>query len=551
MTAKIIMFVLAMACVFSASGQQEEKIAKPQKLVVGIVIDQMRQEHLHRFYAKFGNGGFKRILRDGFELKNAHYNYLPTVTAPGHASVYTGTTPAFHGIIGNDWFDKENKKDVYCVEDSRYSVVGNDKAAGNVSPSRLLTTTITDELKLFTQKKAKVVGISFKDRGAVLAAGHLPDGAYWFDSKSGGFVTSTYYMTQLPFWMQKFNSRKLADKYVSQVWNTYHPITQYTESLPDDNPYETKLAGKDKPVFPYDLKIMDEADRYSLLPLTPFANDYLTELAKAAMEGEKLGQDEWTDFLSISYSATDILGHDVGPQSVEIEDMYIRLDKNLEDLLKELDSRVGPANYMLFLTSDHGVAENAQHLTDNRIPAGYFNSAHVKANLVERLQKYFPGREIIQEVAGGQVYLSHEQFKNEPRVGGIDLIISAELISNFLMEVEGIANVYSESVLRQGRFDEEGIKGMVIRGYHPKRSGDLVVVLEPGWYEYGKIQGSTHGSPYSYDTHVPVLFYGNGIKKGSSVKYHPITDIAPTLSVLLNIKFPNGCTGQPITELFE
>lgn len=546
----MMVIVLILTGFFQVMAQGEVKQKKP-KLVVGIVVDQMRQEYLYRFYDKYGSGGFKRILNEGFELKNAHYNYIPTVTAPGHASVYTGTTPAIHGIIGNEWYDKESKSEVNCVQDKAWLPVGNPSANGAISPSRLLTTTITDELELSTQKKAKVIGVSFKDRGAVLPAGHMPDGAFWYDFKTGNFITSTYYMKQLPDWMIKFNERKLAEKYLLQSWNTFYPVTEYTESMADDNPYETKMAGKEKPVFPYDLKTVSAEEKYSVLANTPFANDYLTELAKAAIDGAQLGKDEWTDFLSVSYSSTDMLGHNMGPQSVEVQDMYIRLDKNLEDLLKTLDARVGAGNYLLFLTADHGVAENAQHLKDSRIPAGYFSPGNAKANLAEYLARYFPGKEMIEEIYYDQVYLNHDQFRNDPRVSGIDMLISSELISNYLMEVDGVANVYTESVIRQGRFDEGGIKGMVIRGHHPKRSGDLVVVLEPGWYTYGMIQGSTHGSPYTYDTNVPVLFYGSGIKKGSSVEYHPVTDIAPTLSVLLKIKFPNGCTGQPVGELFE
>lgn len=553
MIGKVIMISAGLVAMWLSEvmAQNGEKSESRQKLVVGIVVDQMRQEYLYRFYNKYGNGGFKRILSGGFEIKNGHYNYAPTVTGPGHASIYTGTTPAIHGIIGNDWYDKESKTDVNCVGDPNYMPVGNPEGNGDVSPWRLLTSTITDELKLSTQKKAKVIGISIKDRGAVLPAGHLPDCAFWFDNKTGGFISSTYYMTKLPAWMEKFNQLKLADKYLSQSWNTYYPIAQYTESLPDENPYETKMFGKEKPAFPYDLKALKEKDGYNVLPYTPFANDYLTELAKSAIEGEKLGQDEWMDFLTISYSSPDMLGHEMGPQAVEIEDMYVRLDKNIEDLLKTLDSRIGADNYLLFLTADHGVAETAQYLKDSKIPGGYFNAENTKVNLIEHLKRYFPSKDVIEEINYDQVYLNHAQFQNEPRVSGIDLLITTELASNYLMEVDGVANVYSENVIRQGRFDEGGIKGMIIRGYHPKRSGDLVMVLEPGWYSYGKIQGSTHGSPYSYDTHVPMLFYGSGIKKGSSVEYHPITDIAPTLSVLMKIKFPNGCTGQPIKELFD
>lgn len=530
---------------------QAPDVSKRPKLVVGIVVDQMRQEYLYRFANKFGEGGFKRLMGDGFYLRNAHYNYAPTLTGPGHASVYTGSTPAIHGIISNDWYDKALKKGVNCVGDPSQKSVGAEGKAG-ISPVRLLSSTITDELRLATQKRSKVIGISLKDRGAVLPAGHMANAAYWYDSKTGKFISSTYYMTSLPAWAEKFNQLNLPDKYLSQEFNTLLPIDQYTESGPDDTPYESKMLGKDRPTFPYNLKeLRKKKDGYDLLVSTPFANDYLLEMAKAAINGEQLGADEWTDFLTISFSTTDIIGHAMGPNAVEVEDTYLRLDRNMEDLLKTLDQKLGQNNYTLFLTADHAVADVAQYLKDNKVPAGYFNPANAKAMLNEYLQRYFPDRELIETIDGDQVFFNREAFQRDPKSSGVDMIVATELAVNFLLAQDGVANVFPESVIRQSRYDEGGVKGMVTRGYHPKRSGDLVIVLEPGWYASTRIQGTTHGSPYTYDTHVPVLFYGHGIKKGSSVRYHPITDIAPTISVLLNIKFPNSCTGQPIAELFE
>lgn len=544
----ILLFVLALSGM--ANGQVKNS-PHPPKLVVGIVVDQMRAEYLYRFESKMGSGGFRRLTGEGFMVKNAHYNYVPTVTGPGHASVYTGSTPAIHGIIGNDWYDKTLKKNVNCVSDPDQKPVGVEEGNGDVSPWRLLATTVTDELKLATQKRAKVIGVSIKDRGAVLPAGHMADGAYWYDSKTGYFITSTYYKTQLPEWVVKFNGQNLPDKYLSREWKTLLPLNEYVESGPDDTPYEVKIGGKEHPVFPYDLKRLRKPNDYDLLTSTPFANDYLTEMAKAAISGEKLGADDITDFLAISYSSTDILGHGVGPEAVEIEDMYLRLDKNVEELLKTLDDKVGAGNYTVFLTADHGVADVAQFSKDNRLPGGYFNSPKVMSDLNEYLQTYFPGKKIVEHADGSQVFFDQDIFENDPKSSGVQLLIATELTINFLLKQDGVANAYSENVLRQGSYGEEGIKGMVIRGYNPKRCGDVVLVLEPGWYPATRIEGTSHGSPYTYDTHVPMVFYGNGIKKGSSVQYHRITDIAPTVSALLKIKFPSGCTGQPVQELFE
>jgi predicted AlkP superfamily pyrophosphatase or phosphodiesterase len=544
-------FILNMLLCHVLFAQQQKPDAKP-KLVVGIVVDQMRQEYLYRFYDKFNQGGFKRLMNDGFMLKNGHYNYAPTVTGPGHASVYTGTTPAMHGIIGNEYYDKVSKDFVNCVEDSLFKPVGNDAANGRLSPSRMLTSTVTDELKLFTQKRAKVIGVSIKDRGAILPAGHMADAAYWYDSKSGKFISSTYYMTKLPEWLNKFNAQNLVEKYLSQDWQTLLPIEQYTESGPDDSPYERKFSGKDRATFPYKLsQLKSKNDSYGLLTATPFSNDYLTQMTFAALTGEQMGKDGITDFLCVSFSAPDAIGHAVGPNAVEVEDTYLRLDRNIEELLKKLDTEVGQGNYTVFLTADHAVADVPQFLKDNKIPSGYFSNAYLKAKLDEFLATYYPGKSFIENISNHQIFLNHDAFSQDPRASGMDMYLITELIGKYLMSMEGVANYYTEATLRQGNYGEDGIKGKVIRGYHPKRSGDIAFILESGWTESGSIQGTTHGSPYSYDTHVPILFYGHGIKKGSSTRLHSITDIAPTISTILRIKFPSGSTGQPVAEMFE
>lgn len=546
----IFYFIFLFGLVLNIQAQSSKK--DQPKLVVGIVIDQMRQEYLYRFESKFGAGGFKRLMNEGFMLKNAHYNYTPTCTGPGHAAIYTGATPSIHGIIGNEWYDKELKKKVNCVEDGKQKPIGSDVGKGDISPWRLLSSTITDELELATQRRAKVIGISMKDRGAVLPAGHTPDGAYWYDGKTGKFITSTYYKAALPLWVDQFNELNLADKYLNQEWKTILPIDQYVESGPDDTPYETKFAGKEQVTFPYNLKELRKLNgNFDLIKKTPFANDLLTDLAKATLLAEAMGKDEWTDFLTVSYSATDVLGHADGPNSIEIEDMYIRLDKNMEDLLNYLDKEIGSDTYTVFLTSDHGVADIPQYLKDLKIPAGKLNMANLEVKVNDFLQRYYPGKKVIESISNEQVFLNQELFIGDPKSSGIDLLIATELISKFLITIDGIAEVYTEGLIRQGSYSEGGGKGMVIRGFHTKRSGDIAFSLQSGWTDESESKGTGHGSSYTYDTHVPVLFYGVGIKKGSSSHYHTITDIAPTLSILLKIKFPSGCTGQPIVELLD
>ena len=518
------------------------------KLVVGIVVDQMRQEYLYRYYEQFGYGGFKRIMEEGFMVKNMHYNYTPTYTGPGHASVYTGTSPAVHGIVGNSWYSKKEDAAVYCAGDGSVHQVGTVGEGGRVSPHRMLTSTITDELRLSNQMNSKVIGISIKDRGASLPAGHIGNAAYWFDSGSGYFVTSTYYMDKLPLWVVNFNDRQLALRYLSETWDPSLPINRYVASGPDKSPYEVKIGGKERPTFPYDLKEMSKDKKnYGLLTTTPFGNDLVTEMALAALQGEDLGKDLYPDFLAISFSSTDIAGHAFGPNSVELEDTYIRLDKNMERLLSTLDAKIGRENYLLFLTADHAVADVPQRMIDLKIPAGYFRAPTMKVDIEAHLVHYYGEGDWVINVSNRQVFLNRKLIHDKK------LILSEvqEKVAEFLRSLEGVALSYTAHDLIASDFDEGGIKGLLVRGFNQKRSGDVVFELEPAWLESNRVAGTTHGSAYTYDTHVPMLWLGWGIKSGFSNRYYAITDIAPTLAMLLDIKLPNGCTGRPILEVLE
>ena len=544
-------FLFALLTLASFAQGQSDFNEKP-KLMVGIVVDQMRYEYLNRYYDTFGQGGFKRLINDGFVLENAHYNYTPTVTGPGHASVYTGTTPSIHGIIGNDWYDKDLDKHVNCVNDPRFAPVGSSGGNGDVSPWRMRSTTVTDELKINSQGNSKVISISWKDRGAVLPGGHAPNGAYWVDIKSTAFITSTYYQQQLPKWLVDFNTRGLPDLYLSGVWKPIMPLAKYIQSGPDNSPYENILPGKETPTFPYNLsELRTKSSDFEVLYVTPFSNDYITEVTLAALSGEKLGKGQWTDFLAISYSAPDALGHAVGPNAVELQDMYIRLDKNLEHLLNKLDEQVGKGNYTVFLTADHAVAEVPQSLVDKKMPGGYLDYKKIREDLNAYLAPYYANGEVVKVISNNQLFFNYDVFDNDPKSAGVQMMVASELITQFLKKVEGIADVYSQTLINMGDYNEGGMKGMAIRGYHQKRSGDLVIIPESGYFSSSSRTGTTHGTGYSYDTHVPIIFYGMGVKKGSSSQYHSITDIAPTVSRILKIQFPSGTTGQPIVEILD
>ncbi|WKN33076.1 alkaline phosphatase family protein [Porifericola rhodea] len=541
----MLLWALACFCLLTAFSPKTEPDQRP-KLVVGIVVDQMRQEYLLRFYDQFGEGGFKRLMNRGFMARNGHYNYIPTYTGPGHASVYTGTTPATHGVIANDWYSRELKRTVYCAEDTSVSAVGGSEKAGKISPKNMLSTTITDQLKMSTQGRSKVIGISIKDRGSALPAGHMADAAYWYDGSTGEMMTSTYYMETLPEWVQDFNRQQLPKEYLSQKWNTLLPIEEYTASTSDDNPYEVVFNGKDTPTFPYDLKKANKGSgNYSLLSTTPFGNSLVVDFAKATLKAESLGQGENTDFLAVSFSSTDYIGHAFGAQSIELQDTYIRLDRELEDFFNTLDEQVGEGNYLVFLTADHAVVDVPKLLVDARMPGGYLNASKI-SNIINQdlVQKYGEGQWI--EHTSSQIVLNHELIAEKK----IMLEEVQDYVATRLMNFKGIKETYTASTMRKYEYTR-GQRKLLQMGYNFQRSGDVLFTIEPGFLNSSRMQGTSHGTGYNYDTHVPILFYGWGVKAGKSVAYHTITDIAPTLSMILNIALPDGADGQPIQELFE
>lgn len=553
------------------------------RLVVGIVVDQMAYDFLVRFRDKYGDDGFERLTGGGFIFRNAKIDYVPTTTGPGHASIYTGAPPSVHGIIGNDWFVRAPENgETYCARDDTASLVGEGgEKSGHLSPANMLTSTVSDELRLATGMKSRVIGIALKDRAAILPAGHLGSAAYWLDDESGEWVTSTYYYRSaglkegekpdLPEWVRDFNEKNSAEHFVNSpgidgVWKTLRDISDYTESLPDDTPYEKSIRGKDEktgeygePVFPYVLKdvLADNPEETKgqygrLIKATPFGDTITKDFAVTAIRGEGLGKGGVTDFLAISFSSPDIIGHYYGPRSVEVEDAYLRLDLDIADLLDTLDREVGEDNYLVFLTADHGVADVPQYLQDEGVPAGYFmEDDEVISRLNEHLGKKFKlgGIKFVLAYNNQQVYLDRGLITDKP---GLSLDKVEREAADYLMTLDGVADAVTSSELNGADFSS-GVRELVQNGYNPKRSGDVAVIMEPGWIEYkekyGK-KGTTHGSPYDYDTHVPIIFYGWNIAHGQSVRLVSITDIAPTISALLKIPYPNGATGNPLSELF-
>lgn len=523
--------------------------SKP-KLVVGIVVDQMRYDYLSRFYSKFGEGGFKKLISKGYNVKNAHFNFSATKTAVGHSSIHTGTTPVNHGILSNDWYDKSSKTYINCVGDDRYKTVGTSSDNGQRSPSRLQTTTISDQLHLAQNMNGKVIGMSSKDRGAILPVGHTANAAYWYDGGDHGkFISSTYYLEKLPKWVLDFNNSGKAENYISKPWDTYYNISTYTESIEDNNPYEQVLNGEKTPTFPHNIpELREKNDNYSIITETPFGNSLLTDLAIASINGEQLGKSSFTDFLSISYSSTDYIGHGFGVVSKEIQDAYIRLDKDLERLLNFLDSDVGKENYTLFLTADHGATHVPQYLIDNSIPANYFDGNKFKEYVKMVAMEKFGTKKLIENISNNTIYFD----KTELNKLKIDQGIIQQIIADEIINYDGIYKTVTARTLQTTNFTE-GILSLIQNSYNQKLSGDVLYAYElstiSNWYE--NKGGTTHGSGYNYNTHVPLLFYGKGIKNGASNSYYHIIDIAPTISTLLGIEFPNGNTGKAIEEVLK
>ncbi|NNF34755.1 MAG: alkaline phosphatase family protein [Saprospiraceae bacterium] len=531
------------------------------KLVVGIVVDQMRFDHLYKHQDKYGEGGFKRLLNEGYNFKNAHYNYSPTVTAAGHASIYTGTTPSVHGMVGNSWFDRNLDRGVSNVGDSTATIVGSMEVnMRGVSPHRIMSTTISDQLRMAYNYQSKVISVSFKDRGAILPGGHTANGAYWHDwqTSNGYFVSSSHYMDSPPQWVVDFNESGKASKYLDFVWNPVFPMERYPECTEDDVPYERTFGGKPTPTFPYEFneyrKLSAGSSRaYQMLWVSPAGNSLLTDFAMEAITQETLGADAIPDLINISYSVPDAAGHSFGPQSIEVADIYVRLDRELERLLNFLDERIGEDQYVLFLTSDHGVVPVASYLDANNLPTGIARITLFEDALNKYLKEKYGNKEWIQNFDGANIYLNREIIREEKE----DLTEIQQAVADFMMDQDGI---YLALTAHQLTFNEyrSGMRSMLQNGFHYDRSGDVLLAFDPGYVQHGnpniqvsQIKGTGHGTGWVYDTHIPIVWKGYGIPQGNSVRKVAITDIASTLAMILNLQLPSGNTGQPLKELFN
>jgi len=514
-------------------------------LVVGLVVDQMRWDYLYRYYDRYdANGGFKRMLNQGFSCENTLIPYTPAVTGCGHSAIYTGTVPAISGITGNFWWDREQMRTVYCTEDKTVNTVGSTSAQGKMSPRNMLVTTVCDELRIATNFKSKVIGIAIKDRGGILTAGHSANAAYWYDNSKGDWITSSYYMNELPGWVTDFNKKKMVDSYYQQGWNLLYPASTYVNSTADEKSYEAKTLGGNK--FPYDSLKKYTGKDYSKITTTPMGNSLTTEFAKAALLGEQLGADNVTDFLAISYSSPDYIGHSYGPNSLEAEDAMLRFDKELGSLFDFLDEKVGKGRYTVFLSADHGVAHIPEFMQENKLPGGRVQMNTLTNTLNKELTEKYKISPIIMADDNYQMHLNHPSLDSAK----IDKEELTDWLVGRLMADPGIDRAFALEDLNEVPLPAK-MRKMLNNSYYPRRSGDVQFILKPGFIDAWSTTGTTHGLWNPYDTHIPLLWYGWGIKQGKTNRETYMTDIAPTIAAMLRIQEPSGSIGTVITEAMK
>lgn len=531
----LLTVILAAFNVKAQDSSNENKIHP--KLLVGIVVDQMRYDYLYKYWDKLGDGGFKKMIKEGYSFKNANYSYIPTYTAPGHASIYAGCTPSDHGIAANNWYDQDFKVMRYCVDDKRFSSIGTNTSEGDKSPKNLLVTTIGDEMKLMNNNHSKVISIALKDRSAILPGGHKANAAYWID-KQGKWITSSYYMQQLPSWVIDVNQTRPAKSYLGNKWEPMFPIMEYEESFSDNNDYEETHLWENAPVFPHDYSSVTEKEGYGFVKYTPMGNTMTKDFAKRAIVKEQLGKDKYTDLLAISFSPIDYIGHFYGPHSVEMEDAIIQLDADLESFFKFVKKEVGE-EVVYFLTADHGAVNVPRYLNDQKVPAGYFDSKACVSQINSQFKAAYGVDSIIENYSNAQLKVDPTMIAKKR----LNPDFVNEKIIEIILGFSGVKEVLIVDDIQKGTTTP--MEQKALNGYYKGRSGDMFIILKPGWI-HDRNKGTTHGSGYSYDTHVPLIFFGSGVKHGSSNQMVNIKDIAPTISTLINISFPNGTTGKPL-----
>ena len=555
--AALLLSVSILLVSLPANGQTRKPVAKSSavanskpKLVLVIMVDQFRYDYLERFEDLFGKDGFRRLMNEGAFFTNANFDYLPTYTAPGHAAVFTGSVPAQNGVVGNNWFDRSTGRNRIMVSDLEARTVtmaGVQTQTGAPSPRVMIGTTIGDQMRLADNFQSKVIAISQKDRSAVLPGGQHPNGAYWYQTSDGTFVTSDYYFKTLPAWVQEFNTKNRPDKYFGKKWEKSLPESSYSRAQAENLPLQKSALGEK---FPY--TVTGGVDKpgprfYSTFELSPFATEHLADLAKAAIEAESLGADEFTDLLSVSFSTPDLVGHTYGPDSQEIVDTYARLDKVLADFLDYIDRKVGLQNTIIAMTGDHGVSPIPEYMQAKGLDAARLSGQAVVTAVTKALtDKFGKDEKWVQAFVNDQIYI-------DPRLVAANKTTQEEverIVGEAAITVPGVINYFTRTQIINGNMPQTRLARRVTNGFNRLRSGDVWVITQPfSFFSEGGL-GTTHGSAYHYDTHVPVIFYGKGVVKGRRNTECSPSDIAPTLASLLRIEMPSNVYGRvlPVAE---
>jgi predicted AlkP superfamily pyrophosphatase or phosphodiesterase len=549
-TRLIFISILSLHFSLVLSGQGPYLPPEKPRLVIGIIVEQLRFDQIEKFRTRFSENGIRMLLNEGTYFQNASFQYMLTQSAPGHATISTGTEPSVHGITSDHWYLPLKNELIYCTSDQTVKPVGGSYESGLHSPVNLLSSTFSDELRMATNRKAKVFSVGLKENPVILSAGHGADGVYWFDNTTGTWMSSTYYLDTVASWINDFNAMKYPDTFLNNQWSLLKNHSDYYDCIPDTNVFEAGFGGIN--YFPYDLKKLSTRTRkdggrdYSLLRETPYGNTFTTNFAIRLIEAEKLGKDDITDFLSICYTSTDYIGHRFGPSSFEMGDAILRLDRDIELLMKYLNDNIGKRNILVYFTSAHGISEIPGVLESNRIPSGYFRQNQAMQLLRSYLNAVYGEGNWVKGYSEKQVYLNRTLIED----ARISLEEVQKRVARFMVQFSGVASAYPYSAFEANDFGNGNLR-RIINNFSPQRSGDVIITLNPGWVEREGESVTNHNSPYEYDSHVPLIWYGWTVNRATVTRKVNMTDIAPTLSALCKIPFPNACTGEPMFELFR
>lgn len=545
-----IVIILFLSGFLNLSGQGAYLPPDKPALIVGIVVEQLRFDQIERFRDKLSENGIKKMINEGTFFRNASFDYMLTQSAPGFSTISTGTEPSYHGITSDNWYLPLKNEFIYCTKDVSVNPVGGSYESGLHSPVNLNASTFSDELKNTSGRKSKVFAAGIREHSAIFTAGHAADGAFWYDNSTGTWMSSTYYMSSLPSWVNDFNASNYAESYLNSTWTPLRQPSDYSICLPDSNRFEAGFNGVN--YFPYDINKLSKPEgrgsvrNYAFLRETPFADALTTSFAIRLIEKEGLGKDEIPDFLSICYSSTDYIGHRFGPSSVETADAILRLDKNIETLLTYLNDNLGKKNILIYFTSAHGVSEVPSVMGDVRIPAGYFNHNQALQLLRSYLNAIYGEGDWVRGFSERQIFLNRMLIE-DARIPIEDI---QKKTARFLIQFTGVASAFPYYAFEANDFGNGHLR-RIVNSFSPQRSGDVIITLNPGWVEKEGDQLTNHNSPYEYDSHVPLIWYGWTVNRSTVMRKVNMTDIAATLSSLCRVPYPNACSGEPMSELFR